>query len=182
MAPPAMPTSAASAPGTSQSGTSASAPATRAATSPAGQTSRFTAVNLTFSPYAQTRLAAEPQFEPAGLSNAIETELRGQRLLDESNPEGGDTLSIVIDDFTARPSSNAVVFGYILSTGTLEGSLAVLTADGQQRRTAKIHAHARLVQAVNSGQPPSLQPLYQGFAGATARNLTGAAEPVAVNH
>jgi hypothetical protein len=143
---------------------------------------KIEAVEVKFTPAASEKIAAEPQFTRAGLVAAIEAALRAQKLLDESGPGSGDTLEIVIDGFVTRATSNAVIFGYVLSTGTLQGHLEVLASDGKLLRSSRIQARSRLTRPAGADQASSFEPLYRGFADLTARNLTGAPEPVAVNH
>lgn len=157
-----------------------SASTTRPAATP--ELWKIKTVKVTFTPAAQEKVAAEPQFTADALLAAIETELRAQKLLDESDPEANDTLGIVIDNFATRSASNAVIFGYALSVGTLEGNLRVLAADGQELRSTRIQARSRLTKPAGTGQLNFFEPLYRGFAALTARNLTGAPEPVGVNH
>jgi hypothetical protein len=168
---------------------SASTVARAAATAPPAvpESTRFTAVTIAFTPAAKEKIAAEPQFTPGELFAAVKTELRAQKLLDESDPGAGDTLGIVIDDFATRPTSNAVLFGFVFSTATLKGNLEVLTSDGKELRNMRIAARSSLTKPVDTtaagnGQSNFFTPLYRGFAELTARNLTGAPEPVAVNH
>jgi hypothetical protein len=148
----------------------------------AGDAHRIRSVRVTFTPSAAQTLATEPEFTAEGLSEAIEIELRARNLLDPLDPEARDTLAVAIDEFAVRSTSNAVLFGYVLSRGTLGGNLEVLNSDGQEVKKAWIHARAQLVKPASGEQPTSFAPLYQGFAGMTVRNLTGAPEPVSVNH
>jgi hypothetical protein len=131
------------------------------------------AVTLTFTPAAQQKIAAEPQFQQATLLTAIESELRAHKLLDTNDPHARGTAEISIDDFTTRPTSNAVVFGYILGTGTLSGNVAVHAVAGNTLRDARITAQSHLAKPVSDGQANPFDPLFHRFATATVDSLTG---------
>lgn len=136
-------------------------------------------VTLTFTPAAQQEIAADPQFTQATLLIAIETELRAHKLLADHDPHARGTLEISIDDFAMRPTSNAVVFGYILGTGTLTGNIEVHATDGEEPKDARITAESRVAKSVSGGQANPFEPLYRRFAAATVNSLTGTpAQPV----
>ena len=137
------------------------------------ETPMLKAVTLTFTPAAQQKIAAEPQFQQATLLTAIESELRAHKLLDASDPRARGTAEISIDDFATRPTSNAVVFGYILGTGTLSGNVAVHAVAGNALRDARITAQSHLAKPVSDGQANPFGPLYHRFAAATVDSLTG---------
>ena len=137
------------------------------------ETPMLKAVTLTFTPAAQQKIAAEPQFQQATLLTAIESELRAHKLLDASDPRARGTAEISIDDFATRPASNAVVFGYILGTGTLSGNVAVHAVAGNALRDARITAQSHLAKPVSDGQANPFGPLYHRFAAATVDSLTG---------
>ena len=137
------------------------------------ETPMLKAVTLTFTPAAQQKIAAEPQFQQATLLTAIESELRAHKLLDANDPHARGTAEISIDDFATRPTSNAVVFGYILGTGTLSGNVAVHAAAGNALRDARITAQSHLAKPVSDGQANPFGPLYHRFAAATVDSLTG---------
>jgi hypothetical protein len=148
----------------------------------AAELPKIKSVKVTFTPTARDKVAAEPRFTEDGLVAAITGELRAQKLLDESGAGAGDTLEILIDDFVIHTTSNAVIFGYVLSSGTLKGHLEVLAPDGKPLRNSRIQARSSLTKPAGADQANFFEPLYKGFADLTARNLTGAPEPVAVNH
>ena len=131
------------------------------------------AVTVTFTPAAQQKIAAEPQFQPATLLTAIENELRAHKLLADNDPHARATVEIAIDDFATHPTSNAVVFGYIMGTGTLTGNLEVHAADGKEPKDARITAESRVAKSVNDGRANPFEPLYRRFATATVNSLTG---------
>ena len=132
------------------------------------------AVTVTFTPAAQQKIAAEPQFQQATLLMAIETELRAHKILAANDPHARGTLEISIDDFATHPTSNAVVFGYILGTGTLTGNVEIRAADGKQPQDTHITAESRVAKSLNGGQGNPFEPLYRRFAAATVDSLTGA--------
>jgi hypothetical protein len=129
------------------------------------------AVSLTLSPEAaktgNTSIATD------ALLAAIQTELRSRNLLDEHNPHAAGTAEILIDNATTRPTVNAVVFGYQVMAGTLEGDVRVSGASGEQLPTAKIVAESRLTVAADGSDKNPLGPLYRRFAVLTADKLAG---------
>ena len=131
------------------------------------------AVTITFTLAAQQKIAAEPQFQQTTLLTAIENELRAHMLLADNDPHARGTVEISIDDFATHPTSNAVVFGYILSTGTLTGNLEVHAADGKESKDTRITAESRVAKSVNDGHANPFEPLYRRFATATVNSLTG---------
>ena len=136
-------------------------------------------VTVTFTPAAQQKIAAEAQFQQASLLIAIETELRAHKLLADHDPHARGTVEISIDDFATRPTSNAVVFGYILGTGTLTGNVEVHVADGKEPKDSHITAESPVAKSVSGGQANPFGPLYRRFAAATVNSLTGTpAQPV----
>jgi hypothetical protein len=140
---------------------------------PSVDTPMLKAVTLTITPAAQQKIAAEPQFQQAILLSAIESELQAHKLLDANDPHARGTADISIDDFATRPASNAVVFGYILGTGTLSGNVAVHSAAGNALRDARITAQSHLAKPVGDGKANPFGPLYHRFAAATVDSLTG---------
>ncbi len=131
------------------------------------------AVTITFTPTAQQKIASEPQFQQAALLSAIESELRAHKLLDANDPRARGTADISIDDFATRPASNAVVFGYILGTGTLSGNVSIHAAESNAFRDARLTAQSHLAKPVSDAQANPFGPLYHRFAAATVDSLTG---------
>jgi hypothetical protein len=146
-------------------------PPSAAAASP--DTPMLKAVTLTFTPAAEQKIAAEPQFQQATLLTAIESELRARKLLDANDPHARGTAEISIDDFATRPASNAVVFGYILGTGTLSGNVSIHAAESNAFRDARITAQSHLAKPVSGDQANPFGPLYHRFAATTVDSLTG---------
>jgi hypothetical protein len=132
------------------------------------------AVTVTFTPAAQQKIAAEPQFQQAMLLTTIENDLRAHNLLAANDPHARGTLKISIDDFATHPASNAVVFGYMLGTSTLTANIEVHTAAGKDSRDTRITAESRVAKSANGGQTNPFDPLYHRFAAATVSSLSGA--------
>jgi hypothetical protein len=132
------------------------------------------AVTVTFTPAAQQKIAAEPQFQQAMLLTTIENDLHAHNLLAANDPHARGTLEISIDDFATRSTSNAVVFGYILGTGTLTANMEMRTAAGEDPKDTRVTAESRVAKSVNGGQANPFEPLYRRFAAATVNSLTGA--------
>jgi hypothetical protein len=145
-----------------------SAPA--AAGLPAGHV--LHAVNVTLSPASQ---AGDSGVDAAALLDAIQTELRSRNLLDEQNPAADGTAEVLIENVTARPTVNAVVFGKQPMAGTLTGELRVSSTSGEELPTSRIVAESRLTIADDGHDKNPLGPLYRRFAVLTADELTGIA-------
>jgi len=130
------------------------------------------AVNVTLSPASQ---AGDASLDAAALLDAIRTELRSRKLLDEQNPRAGGTAEVVIESATTRPTVNAVLFGYQPMAGTLTGELHVSSASGDELPPSRIVAESRVTIAVDGQNKNPLGPLYRRFAELTADKLTGIA-------
>jgi hypothetical protein len=116
------------------------------------------------------------------LSAAIQAELRAHQLLDETDLGRGSQLGILIEDFAVRPSSNATVFGYQLSSGIIEADVNLLSSEHEPLQHTRVEARASLARPVAAADDGFFRPLYRRFAQLTQRKLAGIAEPVAVNH
>jgi hypothetical protein len=141
---------------------------------PAG--SKLTAVRVSFTPEVKKKVNADPRFKDGALLTAIERELRSRKLLNDNDPADATadrTVEVVIDDFATGASSNAVVFGYVLGTGTLAGIIDVRDAAGQELQTFRIKTDSRLATPADDEQAQPLQALYHKFADLTVDNLTG---------
>jgi hypothetical protein len=135
---------------------------------------KLRAANLSFSPDAKEKIGTDPRFSGDALFAAINTGFRSHALIQASgDTRAGGTVEIVIDDFAIRPTSNAVILGYVLSTATLTGKVAVRDAGGRELRHFKIRANARLAAPANGEQPQSLDALYSRFTDLTVSRLTG---------
>jgi hypothetical protein len=131
------------------------------------------AVTVTFTPAAQQKIAAEPQFQQAMLLTTIENDLRAHNLLAANDPHARGTLAISIEDFATHPTSNAVVFGYVLGTGTLTANMEMRAAAGEDPKDTRVTAESHVAKSVNGGQANPFEPLYRRFAAATVNSLTG---------
>jgi hypothetical protein len=150
-----------------------STPATREAVAAAGLPTAHLlhAVNVTLAPASQTDAAS---VDAAALLDAIQTELRSRKLLDEQNPSANGTAEVLIESATARRTVNAVVFGRQPMAGTLTGQLRVSGASGELP-ASKIVAESRFSVADDGQDKNALGPLYRQFAVLTADELTGLA-------
>jgi hypothetical protein len=149
------------------------ASAGHATSDPAGPIAK--AVTLTLTPQAREKAAADPRLKEDVLLCVVETELRARKLLDDKDPRASRTVEIVIDDFSTRSTSNAVLFGYNLGAGTLAGDISVRDADGNKLRDFRVEAQSRLATHANGEDASPLGSLYRRFANLTANNLAGTA-------
>jgi hypothetical protein len=142
------------------------------------------AVALSFTPRGRQQTAADPRFRRDGLLAAVESELRARSLFDGPRSPPGRTIDIAVDDFTTRPMSNVVLFGYTVSDGALAADVAVRAADGRRERDFRVEASTRLVAAGGAAAAAAgpadaaaaatpLDALYRRFAVLTVDRLTG---------
>jgi hypothetical protein len=132
-------------------------------------------VTVTLTLPAQEQAAADRRFKEEAVVTAIESELRARQLLAEDDAEAGRTVAVVIDEFTTRPTSNAVIFAHVISEGTLTGSVDVRATSGQQLQAFQITAKSRLVTPASGGDNDALHALYSKFAKLTVNALSGTA-------
>jgi hypothetical protein len=143
------------------------------AKAPVAQT-KFRTANLVFTPDVKAKIAADPRFSGEALFTAIGAGLRSHDLMQDSGDTQADhTVEIDIDDFVIRPASNAVLFGYVLSTATLTGRVVVRDAAGRELRRYRIKASSRLATPATGEPPQPLDSLYNRFADLTVSKLTG---------
>ena len=121
---------------------------------------------------AQEKAAADERFKQDDVVAAIESELRSRKLLAENDVNAERTVAIVIDDFTARPTNNAVIFGYVISEGILSGSVDVRSTSGRQLQTFQITAKSRLVTHASGEDNHPLHALYSKFANLAVDGLS----------
>jgi hypothetical protein len=129
------------------------------------------AVDVKLSPESQ---ASDSGVDAAALLNAIRTELRSRKLLDEQSASADGTAEVLIEGATTHPTVNAVVFGFQPMAGTLTGELRVNSARGE-RPAARIVAESRFNLAADGENKNALGPLYRRFAALTADEIAGIA-------
>jgi hypothetical protein len=135
---------------------------------------KLRAVTLAFTSEAKEKINADPRFNGDALLAAIHADLQSHALLDDNGDAHSDrSVEIVIDDFATRPTSNAIVFGYVLSNATLSGNIEVRDATGRELRTFNIKADSRLAAPADGEQGQPLGPLYRRFADLAVSELTG---------
>ena len=167
--------------GSSNAKSAAVSPASREAeTRVAAASPRLThavkAVNLTVTPEAAAKVTGDTsRFAANALLDAIRTELKSRKLLDEQDPQASGTAEIVVDDLATRQTTNAIVFGYKMLAGTLEGDVRVTGAAGTESTGSRIIAESKLTLAVNGNDKNPLGPLYRRFAVLAADRLAGVA-------
>ena len=140
---------------------------------PNASAAKIKSVTLALTPQATAKVASDPRFKADALLDAIESELQSRQLFDAHDPRASDQAEILIDDFATRSTSNAVVFGYNLSAGTLTGDIHVRGADGHELQTFKVVAESRLAIAASGEDANPLRDLYRRFANLAADDLAG---------
>lgn len=120
---------------------------------------------------------AASRFTADALLDAIKTELKSRKLLDEQNPHASGTAEIVVDELATRPTSNAVLSGYKMLAGTLEGEIRVTGSRDVDSTGSRIVAQSKLTVAASGEDPNPLGPLYRRFAVLAADRLAGVTSP-----
>jgi hypothetical protein len=131
-------------------------------------------VTVTLALPAQEQAATDGRLKEDAVAAAIESELRAHKLLAEDDAKAERTMAIVIDDFAIRPTSNTVIFGYVINEGTLTGTVDVHGTSGQQLQTFQITAKSRLVIPASGEDDHALRTLYNKFANLTVDKLSAA--------
>jgi hypothetical protein len=142
------------------------------------------AVTLTLTSQAAGKAGSDPRFKEGVLLDALEHTLRARKLLDEKDPTASGSLEVSIEDFATRATTNAVVLGYNLGTGTLAGDVTIRDAAGKKVRSFPIRAHSRLASLASDDKASAssdkaasgLGPLYHRFAKLTANGVAGTEE------
>jgi hypothetical protein len=131
-------------------------------------------VNIVVTPEAAAKVTGDAsRFTADALLDAIKTELKSRKLLDEQNPRATGTAEIVVDDLATRPTSNVILFGYKMLAGTLEGDIRVTGATDNDSTGSRIVAQSKLTLAASGDDKNPLGPLYRRFAVLAADRLAG---------
>ena len=147
---------------------------TRAAAASPHLTHAVKTVNLTVTPEAVAKVTGDAsRFAADALLDAIRTELKARKLLDEQDPQASGTAEIIVDDLATRQTTNAILFGYKMLAGTLEGDIRVTGAAGTESTGSRIIAESKLTLAVSGNDKNPLGPLYRRFAVLAADRLAG---------
>jgi hypothetical protein len=134
------------------------------------------AITLEIAPALQQQIAADARFDADALRAAITDELRSRRLLDTSAAAAGRVAVVQVAEYSVRPTSNAVVFGHIPSTGVLGGAVLIRDAEGAELRGFRIRADIPLNIAQRGTEPNALRNLYLKFAELAADDLAATAD------
>jgi hypothetical protein len=152
----------------------------RAPATPSHVAHAVKAVSIVVTPEAAAKVTGDAsRFTADALLNAIKAELKSRKLLDEHDPHASGTAEIVVDGLATRPTTNAVLFGYRMLAGTLEGDIRVTGASDTDTTGARIVAESRLTVSASGDDENPLGPLYRKFAVLAADRLAGiASRPV----
>lgn len=132
------------------------------------------AVNLTITPEASAKVTGDAsRFAADALLAAIKAELTSRKLLDEQDPNASGTAEVMVDRLATRPTTNAIVFGYKMLAGTLEGDIRVTGLQGGASTGSRIVAESKLTVAASGDDKNPLGPLYRRFAVLAADRLAG---------
>ena len=131
------------------------------------------AVDVKLSPESQASVSG---VDAAALLDAIRTELRSRKLLDEQSASADGTAEVLIEGATTHPTVNAVVFGFQPMAGMLTGELQVRSSGGAKLPSSKIVAETRYNVADDDPHKNALGPLYRRFAVLTADQLAAMAQ------
>jgi hypothetical protein len=132
------------------------------------------AVNLTITPEAAAKVTGDTsRFAADALLAAIKAELKSRKLLDDQDPDASGTAEVIVDRLATRPTTNAIVFGYKMLAGTLEGDIRVTGLPGGESIGSRIVAESKLTLAASGDDKNPLGPLYRRFAVLAADRLAG---------
>jgi hypothetical protein len=130
------------------------------------------AVSVLLTEQVIAKTAADAKFNVDALLSAVKTELQSRDALYESTMQTA-VAEIVIDDYALHPTSNAILFGQVISTGVLNGTLRVRDAQGNELSNRRIEAKARVSIPAKGESENPLGFLYREFAVQTGNTLTG---------
>lgn len=130
-------------------------------------------IALKVAPQATDNVASDIPFVPEQLLEALRTELRVRKLLDENNPQLTGTAEVQVSEVSVRPSTNAVLFGYKMMAGTLIGDVHFSGIASNTPPDLHVLADTRLTIAVDNEKKEPLGPLYRRFALLMADQLQG---------
>ena len=132
------------------------------------------AVNITVTSEVAAKVTGDAsRFSADALLDAIKTELKSRKLLDEQDPRAAGTAEVIVDRLGTRPTSNAIVFGYKMLAASLEGDVRVTGLQGGESTGSRIVAESKLTVAASGDDKNPLGPLYKRFAVLTADRLAG---------
>jgi hypothetical protein len=127
-------------------------------------------VTLVLTPQVAGQVTNDSRFDRDALLTAISSELKSRKLLDETNSHAS-TAEVSIEEYAMRPTSNVILFGNIISAGTLNGSIQLRDELGRDFPLRHIEADSQ-VSIPASGQTINpLGRLYRQFAIVTANVL-----------
>jgi hypothetical protein len=130
-------------------------------------------VTLVLAPQITAKAIDDARFDTTALLDAVRSELRSRNLLDDSGSSADRTADISIDDLSLRPTSNAVVFGRVISAGRVSGDIGVHASDRSELQSFRIVAESRVSVAASGKDTNALGPLYRRFAVLVADSLAG---------
>ena len=130
-------------------------------------------VTLVLAAQAAAKVVDDSRFNADALLAEIKSELQSRKLLDDADLHSSGTAEISIDDYAMRPTSNVILFGNIISAGTLSGDVRVRDAQGNELPDRRIEAETRVSIPASGESANPLAPLYRQFAVMTANSLAG---------
>jgi hypothetical protein len=139
----------------------------------AAEFQKVKAVSVVLTEQAAAEVAADAKFDVDALLSAVKSELQSREALENSNAQLTAVAEIAIDDYALHPTSNVVLFGQIISTGVLSGTLRVRDAQGNELSNRRIEAKARVSIPAQGESENPLGLLYREFAVQTGNTLTG---------
>jgi hypothetical protein len=131
------------------------------------------AVSVVLTEQATAKTTADAKFNVDALQGAVKSELQSREALDDSTAQVTAVAEIAIDDYALFPTSNVILFGQVISTGVLIGTLRVHDAQGNELSNRRIEAKARVSIPAKGESENPLGPLYREFAVQAGNTLTG---------
>jgi hypothetical protein len=129
-------------------------------------------VTVVVAPQAAAKVAADPKFNADALLAAVKSELQTRKLLNDADAHAS-VAQISVDDYALRPTSNAIVFGNIISAGILNATMQLRDEHGNEVQNLRIEAAAQVSIPANGTSTNPLVRLYREFAITTANTLDG---------
>jgi hypothetical protein len=130
-------------------------------------------VTIALTPKIAAQVADDSRFNADALLAAIKSELQTRKVLDGIDLHVNATAEVLLDEYSLRPTSNAIVFGNIISNGTLNGSIRLLDAQGHDLSGYRVEAATRVSIPASGESKNPLGPLYREFAIMTGHALDG---------
>jgi len=142
------------------------------------QVYKVKSVTVALTPQAAVKVADDSRFNTDALLAEVKKELQSRKLLDDTDSHA-TTMEISLDDYAMRRTSNVILFGNIISAGTLSGTMRLRNGEGSELQMRRIDAGAQVSIPANGESTNPLGTLYRQFSVLVANSLDGTkAKPI----